>query len=750
MTPTMYPKKLFSSFNRIHAAAALLAVVLLAACAAEQKVQATQKPDDAEAAAPQNQPSFSGIAGADPDQSPSRTPTFIMGSGQFVGKAADKPAAQPAGDKAIQLSFVDTDVRAVLTSILGDALGLSYTIDPSIKGTITVQSARPLPKDDLLRALEIALSLQDIALVARGDGAYDVVPMKDAQRRISGVRLPDSAGMPGFGVQVVSLRYTGAEEMNKLLEPFAPAGSIVRVDNSRNLLVLAGTGEELTSLLDIVQTFDVDWLSGMSYAFYPVQYADAKTVADELKQIFDDQKGPMSGVVRLIPLSRLNTVLVASPQPEYLQKVGDWIKRLDLGNSSPGRRIYVYDVQNGKASDLAQTLGQIFGIAEAGSSSSQNSSSSRGSSSIGQNGLSGLQSGSAGISNGGGILQNGQSLGNTGAQSFGQSQYQPYSNGNGNSQPVINGSGAPVSLETAGLRIVPDESTNALLVLATPSEFGVIDTAIKRLDVTPRQVLIEASLAEVTLSDEIKFGVEWAFKSSAHSATFSPNSNGSVSSQFLGFSYLYTGAGNIAAALNALESITKVKVLSSPKLLVLNNHEAEIEVGDEVPILTQQAVSTSQSDAPIVNSVEQRSTGVILHITPRVNQSGMVILDIEQEVSAVVPTTTSDIDSPTIQERQLSTTVAVHDGEIIALGGLITDSKSNDTSGLPWLSKIPVLGWLFGTKDVSHDRTELIAFLRPRVIRDPAELRRVMEDLHTEFGSVENQMGQGLGTPKTP
>ena len=714
----------------------------LSACAETAGVP-TEQPGKTIAAAPptQHPPETTSIALSDAAVEQQRPATFVLGNSQFIAKPGEKPAVAEGGEKGIQLSFVDTDIRSVLNSILGDALGLSYTIDPAIKGSVTVQSARPLQRAELLRALEAALSLQEIAMVEH-DGAYDVVPMKDAQRRISAIRLPDSAGTPGFGVQILSLRYTSAEEMTKLLEPFAPAGAIVRTDGARNLLILAGTGQELASLLDIAQTFDVDWLAGMSYAFFPVEYADAKAVTEELKQIFDDQKGPMSGVVRLIPLQRLNTVLVASPQPEYLQKVGDWIKRLDLGNSSGGRRIYVYDVQNDKASDLASTLNQMFGIGDSGGAPSGQSTPSNSSFNSGLNSLSGGSG--TGFGGFGSTQGGGQMLGNSGGQSFGQAQYQQQPQAAATSRAYATASsGQGANLETAGLRIVPDESTNSLLVLATPSEFGIINAAIKRLDVPPRQVLIEASLAEVTLNNDIKFGVEWAFKSGGNSVGFSPNGDGSVAQQFPGFSYLYTGTRGISATLNALETITKVKVLSAPKLLVLNNHEADIEVGDQVPILTQQAVSTSQTGAPIVNSVAQRDTGVILHVTPRVNQSGMVILDIDQEVSSVVPTTTSNIDSPTIQQRKVTSTVAVHDGETIALGGLITDTKTNGKNGIPLIQRIPLIGSLFGTTDVSDDRTELIVLIKPRVIRDPDELHKVMDDLHEQFRSVERQTAQG-------
>jgi general secretion pathway protein D len=746
--------------RQTRAAVAAFGIGILSACAstpADTAAKPTPAPARPPNPAPLEAPTAASAPVTTPESPSARAPTLLFGTGQFVGQPADKTPPSPDDNKGIQLTFVDTDIRSVLSAVLGDGLGLNYSIDPSIKGTITVQTSRPLPKDELLQALEAALSLQDIALVAH-DGSYDVVPMKDAHRKVGGVRLPASASQPGFGVQIVPLRYTSAEEMGKLLEPFAPAGAIVRTDNARNLLVLAGTGSEIRSLLEVVQTFDVDWLAGMSYAFFPVDYVDAKTITEELKQVFDDQKSPMSGIVRLIPLTRLNTILVASPQGEYLPRVGEWIKRLDLGNSSPGRRIFVYDVQNGKASDLAITLNQILGISEAGAYST-GSNSAAASSSLNGAGTFNSQGSGSGLSTNGlsSFANRGSASSFTGnGYSNGNIQTTPYDASSATTQGrqySNNGSGsgaggAAGSLESAGLRIVPDESTNALLILATPTEFGSIDTAIKRLDVPPRQVLIEASLAEVTLTDEIKFGVEWYLKSSIHSGILTSEGTGTIASQFPGFSYLYSGASGFGAVLNALETITKVKVLSAPRLLVLNNHEADINIGDQVPILTQQAVSVGQTNAPIVNSVAQRDTGVILHVTPRVNQSGMVIMDISQEVSSVIPTTTSNINSPTIQERKISSTVAVGDGETIALGGLISETKSNDSSGLPWIQRIPVIGWLFGAKDISKNRTELIILIKPRVIRDPSELQRVMDNLHEEFRSVEQQTSNNDQTAK--
>ena len=242
-------------------------------------------------------------------------------------------------------------------------------------------------------------------------------------------------------------------------------------------------------------------------------------------------------------------------------------------------------------------------------------------------------------------------------------------------------------------------------------------------------MLIEVSLAEVTLADELRYGVQWFFESSDGQTTLSESTSGGISSAFPGFSYLYTGSSDVRAVLNALESVTEVKVISSPKLLVLNNHSASLRVGDEVPVPVQSAINTFDTNAPIVNTVEYRNTGVILEVTPRINEGGLIYLDVVQEVSDVAQTTSSGIDAPTIQQRKIETTVAVQGGETIALGGLIRDSDVVTKTGVPFLHKIPLLGNLFSRTGITNRRTELVVFLTPRIIRNAEETRSALEDL---------------------
>jgi general secretion pathway protein D len=671
-----------------------------------------------------------------PPNAASRPNNIYPGTGTLVGSPGSQLPSGPRPNvkDGIQLSFTDVDINQVVASVLGEALGLNYSIDPSVKGTMSLRSSRALSAEELLPALEAALRVQDLALV-QVDGTYHVVPIKDAPRRVTSINPSTDRTQAGFSIQIVPLQFISPVEMEKILQPFAPPGGVMKVDEARNLLLLAGSSRELDTMLDVVKTFDVDWLAGMSYGFFNLNYVDAKTAVTELSEIFADPKSPLAGVVRLVPITRLNTILVITPQQKYLQAVETWIKRLDVGGTSAGRRIYVYDVQNGRAEDLAKSLNKILSLptmeedqptrARAGFSMN-NGSSSGFSSNSGVN--AGLTPGYNPSQNQGG--------------SAGLNNLYPPPLGSSGSQPGLNQNTA----KQGDLRIVANNDSNSLLVLATPAEFSVIEAALARLDAPSRQVLIEASLAEVTLNDELRYGIQWNYNGKNGPLTLSSAASGAVSQSFPGLSYLFTGSTDIRAVLNALQTITTVRVISSPKLVTLNNHEAQLQVGDEVPVATQSAVSVVNPDAPIVNSVQMQDTGVILSVTPRVNKNGLVEMDITQEVSNSVPTTTSGIDSPTIQQRKLSTTVVVKNGDTIALGGLITESKSKNKSGVPYLQKIPFLGALFRDTDNQTIRTELILLITPRVMRDDNEFQNVMDDLRNEFKTLKDVFNE----PKKP
>ena len=668
----------------------------------------------------------------------STQPTAAIYAG--TGRLYNPPSASPkgggvvtAGDNgsAVSLNFINTDVKEVAKGVLGDLLGLNYLVDPSVQGTITIQTSQALPRNEVLPAFETALRANGLALVQQ-DRLYSIVPF-GAAGHFGGA----APGVPGYGTEIVQLRYIGPEQMRHVLEPIVPQGTIVQVDQARDLLVIGGTDGERAAIKENIATFDVDWLKGMSFALFTPHVANAKQLADDLTHVMGDEGGPMAGQVRLVPIERMNALLAISPQTKYLEELRTWVTRLDKGNETTDRRIFVYHVQNGRANDLASVLGKALGIRTNAASSA---SAERAGYAAGQTG-GGAQPGGLFASQGTG-MSSGLGIGSTSSSSP-----SPFSMNSANVTQTIPQSGARQSTSETnadtggeqqhqGASITADEVNNALLIVATPSEYEVIDAALKELDVLPLQVLIEAAITEVTLTNDLRFGVQWLFNNDTNKLALSAANNGAVAPSFPGFSYLYTSGQRITAVLSALEGLTHVDVLSSPKLMVLNNQTALLQVGDQVPIATQSAVSTVTANAPVVNSIEYRDTGVILTVTPRVNASGLVLMDISQEVSNVSNTTTSNLDSPTISQRKIGSTVAIQDGQTIALGGLITDNRNIGKSGVPFLQSIPVLGHLFSQDTNNDTRTELLVLITPRVIRDGRSAAAVTEELRSKLTNL--------------
>jgi general secretion pathway protein D len=662
------------------------------------------------------------------------------------------------------INVVDADVREVVRLVLEDTLGVNYLIDPGVQGTITVQTTQPVPVEELVPLLDGVLRVNGAALIRAGN-LYKVVPIDQA---LTGGLMPDVRPVPvtggeGFALQVVPVRFVSALDLAELLEPFSPPSGSVQVDQDRNLLLLAGSPDQLATLNDLVAMFDVDWLSGMSFGMFPLEFADAATLVAELEEIFGPQEGPLTEIVRFVPIERLNSVLVITPQPAYVDRAKLWITRLDRAGDGAEPKIFVYQVQNGRAADLAAVLGEIFevpttAVAGPGPLAPGLEPAAIGGSFFEQD--EGFDTGSerrTGSTFGrdrstGSTLGRDRRTGTLGGDrrtgALGRDRRTGAVSGVGRTTVGVGGiasrglggttgTGAP-PLTESDVRIIADESTNALVVRASPRDYQKIAEALKDLDVLPLQVLIEATIAEVRLEDSLRYGLQWFFQSGDFSTFLTQATSGAVSPVFPGFTAVLNN-GNIRAVLSALEEVTDVNVISSPQLMVLDNQTARLQVGDQVPIAVQSAISVTDADAPIVNSIEQQDTGVILSVTPRVNAGGLVILEIEQEVSDVVQSETQTATeqlTPTISQRRISSVVAVQSGETIALGGLIQDDRDQTRSGVPLLSRIPIIGALFGQRGNTQRRTELLILITPRAVRDPAEARGVTDELRRRIRGV--------------
>jgi general secretion pathway protein D len=507
--------------------------------------------------------------------------------------------------------------------------------------------------------------------------------------------------------------------MREILEPIADPGSLVRVDSRRNLLILAGSGRELEQLLETVDLFDVDWMAGMSVALFRPDYVQAKTLASELEKVLGTEvEGPLAGLVRFVVIERLNGLLVVTPRREYLAKVATWVERLDRSGGGVGERLFVYHVQNGKAADLAEVLNQVFEREEEVAAPQAE-----------------LAPGLEPV------------LLNTAPETAAPEQAAtraPGADAIVAVPPPASSTAVPAPGEglvlgaRSRIRIIADEVNNAMLIMAGPEDYGQVEAAIRQLDIAPLQVLIEATIAEVRLEDQLSQGIEWFVKNSLGSkkgtSTLDLGASG-LAAVTPGFSYAITdSAAVVRAVLNALATESKAKIISSPSLMVLNNQKATIQVGDQVPITTQQQQATTTT-SNIVNSIEFRDTGVLLSVTPRVNAGGLVIMEVEQEVSNVAPNAATPL-TPTIQQRKINSTVAVQSGETVVLGGLIRENDNSSDSGVPGLREIPMLGWFFGTSTDELTRTELVVLITPRAVRGAVEARGVTDEFRRKMESL--------------
>lgn len=618
-----------------------------------------------------------------PPQPPQLLKPIIV-AGQATGSPGGRSGASSEsnpGSNGFVLNFDNTDIRDVLKAVLGEMLQIGYTVDPAVQGTISLHTATPVSRNAVLPVFEDALKVAGVALIPEGAG-FEAVPLQGAAKHARLVLHGRSAVDAGYRVEIVPLKYVSATELQRVMAPLVDANTVVQVDPTRNVIILAGTDSELARADEAISLFDVDWLRSQSFGLFPLQYSQAKTIATDLDSVIGAQ-GPMAGLVRIVPIEHLNALLVVSPRLSFVEEMREWIARFDRGRNSEQPRLFVYRVQNGRAGDLASVLTKAFATGGAGA-----------------------EGGGAGGGTTGPASTAADSAGALGGPGGGNPLLGPVPG-----QPGAGGS--PFS----DIRVTSDDTNNALLIVATPDKFARVEAALSQLDTVPLQVLLEACVAEVHLTKSLQYGLQYAF-TSGHLSGLVSNTATPLALAPGGLSLAFIQGNSIQALLELISSITKVTVVSAPKLMVLNNHTASIDVGDQVPVATSSAVGVTTANAPIVNTIQQVDTGIILHVTPRVNSSGLVLMDLNQEVSSTVPTTSSSIDSPTIQQRKVASSIAVADGQTIAIGGLISDTRTRSNSGVPYLMNIPYLGSLFSIKSDSLDRTELIVLITPHVIRD--------------------------------
>jgi general secretion pathway protein D len=713
-----------SSFRPIPTA--LAAALLLSSCSAlppgmrsDRDTKATAvaaRPDAAPAPAP------APATAAAPPAEPEPTHRIFRGTGNFVAPILQRPPSPPGPEEA-SLNFESLDVREVAKVILGDYLKESYTVHPAVTGTVTFRTVKPIAMKDLLPTLEMLLR-QNGAAVVREENIYKILPVAAVRGSVSPQLGGSNLPLPqGFGVVVVPLKYIGAPEMLRLLEPFAPENS-VRVDPIRNIVIFAGNQRELKHLVETVEMFDVDWLAGYSLGIFPIKSTDVKSIVGDLEKVFGPAAAsPLAGIVRVIPIERMNALVVVTTQPRYLEMAKTWIERIDqIGSTSGGTRFFVYQVRNGKAENLAQLIGDLFSTRRTTTTAPNLSPGSRPTE---------LRSAPFGQT-----APPAQTTTTTVTPSPTSATFQLPS-------------GATGGTTANEVRVIADKDTNSLLILATPGDYEVITGALRQLDVVRRQVLVEVLLAEVTLTDELQFGIDWFIRTRNNtSGTLNfgglpttnniPNRTGIVP-PFAGLQLINLTGGEVRAVLNTFGNDGKTRILASPQIMVLDNEKAEIKVGDRISVQTQSQTGVSTGTG-VLNSFQYLETGILLAVTPRINSGGMVTLEINQEVSQPKASTSTGNPNPDVSTRNAKTSVVVANGESIVLGGLIRENSIMVSSGLPLISKIPVLGALFGQQHLTKDRTELVLMITPKIVSDPLQARDASDELRRKLPALEKML----------
>jgi general secretion pathway protein D len=679
--------------------------------------------------------------------------------------ASADPAAVVRGD-GVELNFEGAEIQNVAKTVLGDTLGISFVVDPRVQGNVTLASTGPIPRKDVLPVFESVLRMSNAAVVHEGN-LVKIVPVAEA----SGTGAVNiGAGQAGFGVSIVPLRYTAATTIARTAENFLSRAGAIKIDQARNLLLIQGTTAERQAALDVVAAFDVEWMRNQSVGVYPLKSTSPETMIKELERVFESGDGGQGqGVVRFQPISRMNAVLVVTKNPKFLERATQWVQRLDRSDTS-GTTVRVYRLKYASAPQVAKVLNEIFLTQRAGQSigDSPLSQIAPGTNAA-QSRLDSLKAANAGSD--GSATSSGKSSPARGAASAGTAgpiaaAFENFENkGKDGDAESTTRSSSISSTDKGGMfqnvRITPDTADNSIVVYSNQEDYRIIERSLRELDRPRLQVAIEATVAEVTLTDALQFGVQYFFANrnsnvgllpatggavaapaaTAASATATADASSAVQtaiqSAFLqrvlpGLNLVLGAEAQPKVILTALSNLTNVKVLSAPSVVVMDNQPALLQVGNEIPISTGAATILTNPNTPVVNTIEMRNTGVILKVLPHVYANGQIQMEIEQEISNVVNPTQVTL-TPTISQRRVHSTIAVTSGQTVLLGGLISDQDQSTKAGIPLLSDIEVIGNLFGTRSGQKVRTEIIMFIKPRLIRNSVDSRSVAEEFRSRL-----------------
>ena len=642
--------------------------------------------------------------------------------------AATAPAVSPdrapppasAAGPGFFVKFNNADIYEVIHT-LGRTAGINYLIDPRVRGVVNLHTQGVVRKDGALDLLFSILKVNGATAVKEGD-TYHIVPIAEAKTEplMSSVQgdVPSKGPANQVSMRAYPLQYISVAEMAKVIKPFlTPGGEAVEVGRA-NILLVIDTMANLEKTARLVELFDSEVFRAAGMKLFQLKFLDPEEMAKNLENIFGaldfSARGGKPAGINFVPIPRLYSLLVVSASPKTMGDVEKWIGELDRTGGGASRSVYRYRVKYGRVKDVAAVLEKLYPRKTASLSADKTTEFK------------------PAVSQGPG-------------QSSGFPSQTPPAG-----QPA--GSGAPAAAKTVKgetevsaqpFDIIPDEATNSLILRASLSEYADALEILKAVDVYPQQVLLEVLVGEVNLRDDLRLGIDWKWTNQGttwnQAATLAPGSLPGLNN----FSYVIEKAGQVTAAFRSLAEDGRASVISSPSVIATNGKKSKINVVDQIPITT--SVLNSATNPPVTTTtVEYRDVGVILTFTPFINDEGLVTLEIEQEVSDV-NTLSQGQQNPTFFKRSISTNLIASQDQSIVLGGLVKERKSLDRSGLPWFYKIPVFGWIFGSRTDSVSRNELLIFITPRVIRSVEQGIQLSRDFEERVGQLKARMKEAQG-----
>jgi general secretion pathway protein D len=631
-----------------------------------------------------------------------------------------QPQKPAEGKQKVALDFQDAELQEVITA-LAEIVGINYIVDPKVKGKVNIHTSGEIPVEDVLPILETIFEVNNVAAVKMGD-IYKVIPIKDAQKQFLipkvGSTVTDESSPDRIMLQIVPLRYISSTEMDKIIKRFVGKGGDSIDYAERNTLIIVDTADNVRKLLGLIDSVDVSIFDSMHVQFYELKEAEAVDLAKELEELFaaigiDPKKKKGGEIVSFIPIERMNIILAVSTSPDAFDVISEWVRKLDGTRQDIDEQIFIYFVENAKAVDIADIVKELYGEER---SAREKKTTSR----------------------------------KTTSRDKDQKT----------KTPTASKTAAAKSSSLTGTKgevtIVVDETNNAIVIRALPQDYAKILKTIKMLDIIPRQVLIEVLIAEVGLDENNEFGVEWTVFDDYASLggykgvdrlgqNFNLGGLGQDLTQPIaqtGFTYAFA-SNALEAFLRAYSRENKVNILSTPHILAADNTEASIDVGQEVPIVTSEYTPTTlESGETYSRSIEYRDTGILLTVTPRINDKGLVAMEVNQEVSDISEQRIEGINSPIILKRQAETSLVVQDGRTIVIGGLIREKTDETQEGLPILSKIPYLGMLFGYQKDTKNKVELLILITPHVIKSFEQAELVTREFTEKVKSLQKLLEQ--------